>query len=128
STGIGRESAIALSKAGWNIVLTARRAEALEETASLCVSAEKCLVLAGDVTDEAFVKNLFSQPIYIPLNLIQNAGVGSPAVPLEEVSLETLQRVMSVNLVGPFLCSREAMKAFKNQSPPGGESTRVEVS
>ncbi|KAJ7667451.1 hypothetical protein DFH06DRAFT_1280475 [Mycena polygramma] len=111
STGIGRESAIALSKAGWNVVLTARRAEALEETASLCESAETCLVLAGDVTDEDFVKNLFSQT---------NAGVGSPAVPLEEVSLETFQRVISVNLVGPFLCAREAVKAFKNQSPPGG--------
>ncbi|KAJ6459791.1 hypothetical protein C8R47DRAFT_1161592 [Mycena vitilis] len=123
SSGIGRESAIALSKAGWNVVLTARRAEALEETASLCESADKCLVLAGDVTNEDFVKNLFSQTVArfgrIDL-LFNNAGVGSPAVPLEEVSLETFQRVISVNLVGPFLCAREAVKAFKNQSPPGG--------
>jgi NAD(P)-dependent dehydrogenase (short-subunit alcohol dehydrogenase family) len=61
--GIGRESAIALSKAGWNVVLTARRADALLETASLCESSENCMVLAGDVTDETFVKTLFSETV-----------------------------------------------------------------
>ncbi|KAJ7896074.1 short-chain dehydrogenase/reductase SDR [Mycena olivaceomarginata] len=63
SSGVGRESAVALSKAGWNVVLTARRADALHETSLLCTSPETCLVLAGDVTDEDFVKKLFSETV-----------------------------------------------------------------
>ncbi|KAF8211702.1 hypothetical protein K438DRAFT_1903575 [Mycena galopus ATCC 62051] len=119
---IGRESAIALSKAGWNVVLTARRAEALRETSLLCDSLETCLVLAGDVTDEEFVKKLFSETVArfgrVDL-LFNNAGVSS-LVPLEETSLDDFQKVISVNLVGPFLCTREAVKIFKNQNPIGG--------
>ncbi|KAJ7101614.1 hypothetical protein C8R43DRAFT_1047938 [Mycena crocata] len=123
SSGIGRESAIALSKAGWNVVLTARRAGALHETLSLCDSSENCLVLAGDVTDEEFVKKLFTETVSrfgrIDL-LFNNAGVNSPAVPIEEMSLEAFQNVVSVNLIGPFLCAREAVRVFKNQTPMGG--------
>ncbi|KAF8211717.1 hypothetical protein K438DRAFT_1807792 [Mycena galopus ATCC 62051] len=123
SSGIGRESAIALSKAGWNVVLTARRADALHETASRCESSENCMVLAGDVTDEEFVKKLFSETVArfgrVDL-LFNNAGVNAPAVPFEELTLETFQNVISVNLVGPFLCAREAVKVFKNQTPVGG--------
>ncbi|KAK7061212.1 hypothetical protein R3P38DRAFT_2828154 [Favolaschia claudopus] len=125
SSGIGRASAIALSKAGWNVVLTARRADALRETASLCdsESPEKCLVLPGDVTDEEFVKKLFGETVSrfgrVDL-LFNNAGINSGAVPLEDISLETFQNVISVNLVGPFLCAREAVRVFKSQNPVGG--------
>jgi hypothetical protein len=52
-----------LSKAGWNLVLTARRADALHETSLLCQSPADCLVLAGDVTDEEFVKKLFTDAV-----------------------------------------------------------------
>ncbi|KAF7330917.1 hypothetical protein MVEN_02431400 [Mycena venus] len=125
ATGIGRESAIALSKAGWNVVLTARRADALHETSLLCQSSESCMILAGDVKDEDFVKRLFTETSLICFVgrvdlLFNNAGVNSPAVPLEEVTLETFQNVISVNLIGPFLCAREAVKVFKNQTPIGG--------
>ncbi|KAJ7499487.1 hypothetical protein FB451DRAFT_1205650 [Mycena latifolia] len=123
SSGIGRESAIALSKAGWNVVITGRRADALHETSLLCGSPENCLILAGDVTDEAFVKRLFAETVSrfgrVDL-LFNNAGVNSPAVPLEDISLKAFQTVISVNLVGPFLCAREAVRVFKNQTPMGG--------
>ncbi|KAJ7087353.1 hypothetical protein B0H15DRAFT_843669 [Mycena belliarum] len=123
SSGIGRESAIALSKAGWNVVLTGRREEALQETASFCQSPESCLVLAGDVTDEEFVKKLFAATVsrFQRLDLLfNNAGVNSPAVPFEDLTLATFQNVISVNLTGPFLCAREAVRIYKNQTPPGG--------
>ncbi|KAJ6567432.1 hypothetical protein DFH09DRAFT_1247410 [Mycena vulgaris] len=123
SSGIGRESAIALSKAGWNVVLTARRADALHETSLLCESPANCLILAGDVTDEEFVRKLFAETVSrfgrVDL-LFNNAGVNSPAVPIEEISLEAFQKVISVNLVGPFLCAREAVRVFKTQTPMGG--------
>ncbi|KAJ7896094.1 hypothetical protein B0H14DRAFT_2680388 [Mycena olivaceomarginata] len=82
------------------------------------------MVLAGDVTDETFIKTLFSETVArfgrVDL-LFNNAGVNSPAVPFEELTLETFQNVISVNLVGPFLCAREAVRVFKNQTPMGGE-------
>ncbi|KAJ6530351.1 hypothetical protein DFH09DRAFT_1326866 [Mycena vulgaris] len=137
SSGIGRESAIALSKAGWNVVLTARRADALHETSLLCESPANCLILAGDVTDEEFVRKLFAETVSRVDLLFNNAGVNSPAVPIEEISLgnfsqltshleckinlaEAFQKVISVNLVGPFLCAREAVRIFKTQTPIGG--------
>ncbi|PBK97923.1 NAD(P)-binding protein [Armillaria gallica] len=123
SSGIGRQSAIALSNAGWNVVLTARREEALQESLKLCLHPENSLVIAGDVTNEDFVKELFAKTVerFGRLDLLfNNAGTNAPQVPIEELSLDTFQRVINVNLTGPFLCTREAFKLFKNQAPPGG--------
>ncbi|KAG5734741.1 hypothetical protein E4T56_gene8488, partial [Termitomyces sp. T112] len=53
--------------------------------------------------------------------LFNNAGIGAPPLSIEELSLETFQQVITVNLIGPFLCTREAVKIFKSQSPQGGE-------
>ncbi|KAG7443161.1 NAD(P)-binding protein [Guyanagaster necrorhizus] len=123
SSGIGQHSAIALSNAGWNVVLTARREEALRESVKLCAHPENTLVIAGDVTSEDFVKELFAKAVenFGRLDLLfNNAGTNAPQVPIEELSLDTFQRVINVNLIGPFLCTREAFKVFKNQAPPGG--------
>ncbi|KAK0485354.1 oxidoreductase protein [Armillaria luteobubalina] len=123
SSGIGRQSAIALSNAGWNVVLTARREEALQESLKLCLHPENTLVIAGDVTSEDFVQELFTKVVerFGRLDLLfNNAGISAPQVPIEELSLDAFQRVINVNLTGPFLCTREAFKVFKNQAPPGG--------
>lgn len=63
TVGIGRQTAIALSNAGWNVVLTARRLSALLETSELLRDPSACLTVAGDVSDEDFVKELFSSAI-----------------------------------------------------------------
>lgn len=123
SAGIGRQSAIALSNAGWNVVLTARRLSALEETSQLLRDPSACLKVAGNIADEAFVKDLFSSAIakFGRLDLLfNNAGISSPAVPIENLSLDIFQNVINVNLIGSFLCTREVVKIFKSQSPPGG--------
>lgn len=57
SKGIGKHSAIALSKAGWNVVLIARREQELQETSGQCPS--PTLILLGDITNESFVKEAF---------------------------------------------------------------------
>ncbi len=62
----------------------------------------------------------------IHFHLSQNAGINSPQVPIEEVSLETFQSVINVNLIGTFLCTREAVKIFKSQTPQGGMSGTLE--
>ncbi|KAF9485863.1 NAD(P)-binding protein [Pholiota conissans] len=121
SSGIGRHTAVALSKAGWNIVLTARRLGALKETESLCQN--ETLILAGDITDEPFVKGVFETAVahFGRLDLLfNNAGVSAKQVPIENMSLETFQTVIDVNLIGCFLTTREAMRVFKSQSPQGG--------
>ncbi|KAJ8509546.1 hypothetical protein ONZ45_g8308 [Pleurotus djamor] len=121
SSGIGRASAIALADAGWNVVITARRIDALNETAEKCH--QRALVIQGDVTNESFVKQLFEEAVSqfgrVDM-LFNNAGISAPAVTIEETTLETFRNVMEVNLIGPFLCTREAFKVFKSQSPPGG--------
>jgi len=124
SSGIGRVTAAALSAAGWHVVLTARRKELLEESVKLCSAPERCFILAGDVTDEEFVRRLFDEAVqtFGRLDLLfNNAGISSAQVPIEELSLSTFQAVINVNLIGPFLCTREAFKVFKKQSPPGGQ-------
>ena len=61
--GVGRGTSIALSSAGWNVVLTARRIAELEETRKRCAAPDNCLIVAGEITDEAFVKILFQQAV-----------------------------------------------------------------
>jgi len=121
SSGIGKQSAIALSKAGWHVVLTARRLDHLKETASLCPN--ETLILAGDIMDEPFVKGLFEVATKhfgrVDL-LFNNAGIAPKQDPIDMVSLETFQNTINVNLVGSFLATREAMKAMKSQEPQGG--------
>ncbi|KAF5382527.1 hypothetical protein D9615_002809 [Tricholomella constricta] len=63
SSGIGRQTAIALLVAGWNVVLTGRRLSALNETAEMSSRSANSLILAGDVTDEQFVKELFTRTV-----------------------------------------------------------------
>ncbi|KAH9950625.1 short-chain dehydrogenase/reductase SDR [Amylocystis lapponica] len=123
SSGIGRQSAIALSRAGWSVVLFARRLEKLVETRELCVDPSKCLVLQGDIASETSVAELFASTIahYGRLDLLfNNAGINAPQVPIEELPLAKLQDVLNVNVVGTFLCTREAVRVFKSQTPQGG--------
>jgi len=123
SSGIGRASAIALSKAGWSVVLFARRLSDLNETKSLCANPEKCLVVEGDVTSEDDVVRLFEEAVsqFGRLDvLFNNAGISSKAIPIEELPLSQFQKIVNVNLIGTFLCTREAVRVFKSQTPQGG--------
>ncbi|KAL0066204.1 hypothetical protein AAF712_006829 [Marasmius tenuissimus] len=125
SSGIGRHTAIALSKEGWNVVIAARRNDPLQETKNLMNldNPGRCLAVSGDVTQEAFVKNLFEETVktFGRLDMLfNNAGTGHPQVPIEEIPLGDFENVLRVNLVAPFLCTQHAMRIFKSQSPPGG--------
>ncbi|KAJ3753796.1 hypothetical protein EV360DRAFT_96882 [Lentinula raphanica] len=131
SSGIGRYTAIALLNEGWNVVITARRSEALQETQKMSANPDNCFCITGGITDEDFVVELFNQTISrfathdariigrLDL-LFNNAGISSAQVPIEELSLDEFQKVLNTNLVGPFICTREALRQFKVQSPPGG--------
>ncbi|KAL0066203.1 hypothetical protein AAF712_006828 [Marasmius tenuissimus] len=125
SAGIGRATSVALNQAGWNVVVTARRADELEKTKELMKvdDSRQCLAVAGDITDESFVKTLFTKTKeqFGRLDLLfNNAGLGQRQVPIEEIPVEVFQKVVTINLVAPFICTKEAMQLFKSQSPPGG--------
>jgi NAD(P)-dependent dehydrogenase (short-subunit alcohol dehydrogenase family) len=123
-TGVGKAVALALMKEGYAVALFGRRPEPLEETAKEGAAlGAKTLVVSGDVGDPTAVKALFAKTkeTFGRLDLLfNNAGIGAPPVPLEELPLETWQKVVNTNLTGMFLCTQEAIKIMKDQSPRGG--------
>ncbi|OCH90451.1 short-chain dehydrogenase/reductase SDR [Obba rivulosa] len=123
SSGIGRVSAVALSKKGWSVVLFARRSDKLLETKELCQDPEQCFIVQGDVSNETDVLKLFQETLerFGRLDLLfNNAGSGAPPLSIEDMPLAVFQHVVNVNLIGTFLCTREAVKIFKLQSLQGG--------
>ncbi len=123
-SGIGRAVALALLGAGWRVALAGRRAEALEETRRLAgEGADRALPAPTDVTEEAQVKALFGRigGEFGRLDLLfNNAGMGGPPIPFDELSLDQWRKVAAVNLDGAFLCAREAFALMKRQDPMGG--------
>ncbi|MEP7202127.1 MAG: SDR family oxidoreductase [Ilumatobacteraceae bacterium] len=120
-SGIGRAVAVGLAADGFSVVLAGRRHDALLETAASIES--DSVAQQTDVRDVASVDALFASigERFGRLDLLfNNAGVGAPAVPLDELSLEQWQRVVDTNLTGSFLCAQRAMGMMKRQDPPGG--------
>ena len=120
-TGIGKAAALALAEAGFITVLTGRRREPLEAVAGK-IGAQAHIIIA-DVADPASVTALFDAIVekFGRLDvLFNNAGGWSPAVPIEDVTLEQWQSVLNVNLTGVFLCTQAAVRIMKAQNPKGG--------
>jgi NAD(P)-dependent dehydrogenase (short-subunit alcohol dehydrogenase family) len=123
-SGIGRATALALARQGYAVVLTGRKKDALETTSSLGMDVAAAMTaVPADVTDPAAVESLFSKvaELFGRLDLLfNNAGVGAPPVPLEDLSFEQWSAVIATNLTGAFLCTQEAFKLMKAQNPRGG--------
>jgi NAD(P)-dependent dehydrogenase (short-subunit alcohol dehydrogenase family) len=122
-SGIGRACSLALMKAGFTLVLTGRRADKLEETAKAGKDFGKALVVPSDMTDPASIAALFAKTVaaFGRLDLLfNNAGIGAPPVPLEDISLKQWQDVVDTNLTAPFLCTQHAFRIMKDQTPRGG--------
>jgi len=121
---VGKPAALALLASGWHVALAGRRAQALEEVAAESgAGQERCLVVPGDVSDEASVQAMFAtvKARFGRLDLLfNNAGVNAPGVLLEDLSLEQWKNVVDINLTGMFLCIREAFRVMKAQTPQGG--------
>jgi len=121
-SGIGRSVALALCHEGYAVTLAGRRVALLQETADLAGTATT-LVIPTDVTSEDSVQRLFADTIaeFGRVDVVfSNAGMGAPAVPLEDLTIQQWQSVVDVNITGVFLCTREAFRVMKNQTPQGG--------
>ena len=123
-SNIGQRTVLALLGEGYSVTLAGRRAEALEDTAVQAGEARsRTLLVPTDVTDPASIKALFAKTkeTFGRLDLLfNNAGVGAPSVPLEDLTYEQWKTVVDTNLTGSFLCTQEAFKIMKDQDPRGG--------
>jgi len=123
-SGIGKASALALAQDGFDIVLAGRRKEPLEAVAEEVRGlGRQALAVPTDVTDPASVAALFAQAkeTFGRLDLLfNNAGVGAPAVPLEDLPFEKWKAAIDTILTGSFLCTQQAIKTMKILQPMGG--------
>jgi NAD(P)-dependent dehydrogenase (short-subunit alcohol dehydrogenase family) len=123
-TGVGRGAALALMKAGYTVVLTGRRKDKIDEVAKEGAAlGGKSLALVSDVSDPASVKALFAKvkETFGRLDvLFNNAGGGTPAMPFEDLPFDMWKKVVDTNLNGTFLCTQEAFRIMKEQTPRGG--------
>lgn len=118
--GIGRAAAIAMSKAGWSVVIAGRTQASLDETVKEL--GRNCLGVACDVSNPADVDKLFAATVekfgQVDL-LFNNAGVGSPPVPVDELSVDDWMKTVAINLTGSFLCARAAFGQMRKQGTGG---------
>jgi NAD(P)-dependent dehydrogenase (short-subunit alcohol dehydrogenase family) len=118
-SGIGRAVAQTLNQNGYRVVLAGRRRDALEETAV----GSSMIVAPTDVTQPEEVKQLFAEieSLFGRIDVVfNNAGMGAPPVPMDELTFEQWMAVVNVNLTGSFLCAQAAMGLMKRQKPQGG--------
>ena len=124
TAGIGKASALALARAGWDVALVGRRKELLDAVADEARKlGAKALPITADVGDPDSVKATFAALMreFGHLHLLfNNAGVGAPPINMEDLSFAQWKAVVDTNLTGPFLCTQEAFKIMRDQNPVGG--------
>jgi NAD(P)-dependent dehydrogenase (short-subunit alcohol dehydrogenase family) len=123
-SGIGRQVALALLDAGYAVALAGRRVERLHETIAQSGAApEAALAVPTDVGDPESVRALFAavRERFGRVDvLFNNAGMGTPPIPVDELPFDQWQAVVDTNLTGSFLCAQAAFALMKDQTPRGG--------
>ena len=124
-TGVGRGIAQALSEEGYTVVITGRRADVLEKTAATWhrKRVAPCVRSAADIGDPNAVARLFEaiRTEFGRLDLlVNNAGSNVPPVPLEDMTFDQWSGIVAANLTGAFLCTQQAFRLMKAQTPRGG--------
>jgi glucose 1-dehydrogenase len=127
SSGIGRAIAIRFAREGANVAVNYRGdreqsdAESVRKEAVEANKGSKVIIVRADVTQEGEVKAMFQQAIeaFGPLDvLVNNAGI-QKACPSDQMEAADFDKVLAVNLRGPFLCAREALRHFLSRGKPG---------
>lgn len=123
-SGIGRAVSLALQAANYSVVLAGRRQSELDATAALASNTGGAMLpVPTDISQPDQVAALFAalKETFGRLDLLfNNAGMGTPAMPMEDLTFEQWSAVLGVNLTGSFLCAQHAMRLMKAQDPQGG--------
>ena len=123
-SGIGKAVAIALMKTGYRVALAGRRQEPLDQAVKDAgTTPSNAIAVSTDVANPASVRALFAKTkaAFGRLDvLFNNAGVGAPPINMEDLTFEQWKNVVDINLTGVFLCTQEAIKLMKDQTPRGG--------
>ncbi len=122
-SGVGKAAAMALLADGFSVVLAGRRLEPLQAVITESGAGKRGLAVSTDVSKPSDVEALFAAAVQafgrVDL-LFNNAGVGNPAGPFEDWTVDQWKNVVDINLTGMFLCIQQAFKAMKAQTPMGG--------
>ena len=122
-TGIGKAVSLALLGAGYAVALTGRRKDMLDATVKEAPAGGKILVFPADISDPAQVKALFAKikDVFGRLDLLfNNAGIGAPPATPDELTYEKWKAAVDINVNGTFLCTQEAFRMMRHQTPQGG--------
>jgi NAD(P)-dependent dehydrogenase (short-subunit alcohol dehydrogenase family) len=122
-SGIGQACAEGLLASGWTVVLAGRTLARLQAVVNATPAGQHAVAVQADVSNEQSVADLF-ETIRLRFGrldlLFNNAGVFNAGVPLEELPVAAWRAAVDTNLTGAFLCTREAFRLMKAQSPRGG--------
>ena len=122
-SGIGKAVALALLENGYRVAVAGRRRDALDSTVRAAGGrSSDVLPVVTDIGNPASVAALFdtvAEKLGRLDLLFNNAGTGAPAVPLEDLPVETLQAVINTNLLGAFLCTQQAIRIMLAALPIG---------
>jgi NAD(P)-dependent dehydrogenase (short-subunit alcohol dehydrogenase family) len=123
-TGVGRAAVLALAGAGYAITLVGRRKTMLDEVATEAQKlGAKTHVAVCDVSKPEDVRAAFDATVkaFGRVDVVfNNAGVGAPPIPLEDLTYEQWKTVVDINLSGVFFCIQESFRVMKSQTPRGG--------
>ena len=120
-TGIGKNVAATLVKAGWNVVFCGRRKDVLD--AAVAEAGGSAHAIACDVSKESDVDDMVAETVarYGHLDLLfNNAGISYPSTLIDEIPVDRWRAMVDINLTGSFLCARAAFRQMRNQDPQGG--------
>jgi NAD(P)-dependent dehydrogenase (short-subunit alcohol dehydrogenase family) len=122
-SGIGKATALAFLRDGFRVVLNGRSLDKIAAVENEAGCQDRSMVFGADVTDPKAVQSLFdaTREKFGRLDvLFNNAGMNAPFLPLEELPFETWRKVIDTNLTGAFLCTQQAFRLMKDQTPRGG--------
>jgi NAD(P)-dependent dehydrogenase (short-subunit alcohol dehydrogenase family) len=120
SRGIGAACAVGCARAGWDVAVNyARDAAAAERVvAEVRATGRRALALRADVADEAALLAMFARidAELPPLKgLVNNAGVVDARSRVDETSVARLTRMFGINVIGSFVCAREAVRRMSTK-------------
>jgi NAD(P)-dependent dehydrogenase (short-subunit alcohol dehydrogenase family) len=131
SRGIGRATALLCAARGWSVGVNyaTHRAAADETVARVKAAGGRAIAIQGDVREESDVVSLFDTTVsaFGPVDgFVNNAGIVAPGSALADMDVARMKRVFDTNVLGAYLCAREAARRMStNRGGHGGSIVNI---